>query len=100
MICGALKWLKDLQQKQKDELEALLQEQERNSYVLKSKSFEDDKLTDFEEDLYMVIWLYGIRHTVKDFIDNERGNLRLSLHVLLFLISSKGSFICTIHQTG
>ena len=32
---------------------------------------------------------------VKDHSDSERGNLLLP-HGLLFLISSKGSFICTI----
>ena len=36
---------------------------------------------------------------VKDHSDSERGNLILQ-HGLLFLISSKGSFICTIPQTG
>ena len=36
---------------------------------------------------------------VKDHSDSEKGNL-LPQHVLLFLISSKGSFICTIPQTG
>ena len=39
------------------------------------------------------LWLYGVRHMVK------RGNLLLP-HGLLFLISSKGSFICIIPQTG
>ena len=43
--------------------------------------------------------LYGVRHMVKDHSDSERGNLLLP-HGLLFLISSKSSFICTIHQTG
>ena len=43
--------------------------------------------------------LYGIRHMVKDHSDSERGNL-LPPHGLLFPISSKGSFICTIPQTG
>ena len=43
--------------------------------------------------------LYGITHMVKDHSDNERGNLLLS-HGLLFPISSKGSFICIIPQTG
>ena len=38
--------------------------------------------------------LYGIRHTVKDHSDNDRGNL-LPPHGLLFPINSKGSFICT-----
>ena len=33
---------------------------------------------------------------VKDYSDSEKGNLLLPLHGLLFLISSMGSFICTI----
>ena len=36
--------------------------------------------------------LYDIRHMIKDHSDNERENL-LQPHGLLFLISSKGSFI-------
>ena len=43
--------------------------------------------------------LYGIRHMVKDLSDSEKEN-PLPPHRLLFLISSKGSFICTIPQTG
>ena len=43
--------------------------------------------------------LYGVRHMVKDHSDSERGN-PLPLHGLLFSISSKGSFICIIPQTG
>ena len=43
--------------------------------------------------------LYGVRHMVKDHLDSERGNL-LPPHRLLFPISSKGSFICSIPQTG
>ena len=43
--------------------------------------------------------LYGIRHMVKDHSDSKRGN-PLPPHRLLFPISSKGSFICTIPQTG
>ena len=43
--------------------------------------------------------LYGIRHMVKDHTDSERGNPLLT-HGLLFPISSKGSFICIIPQTG
>ena len=43
--------------------------------------------------------LYGIRHTVKDHSDSEKGN-SLPPHRLLLPISSKGSFICIIHQTG
>ena len=42
---------------------------------------------------------YGIRHMVKDHSDSERG-IPLPPHGLLFLIISKGSFICIIPQTG
>ena len=43
--------------------------------------------------------LYGVRHMVKDHSDSEKGN-PLPPHRLLFLINSKGSFICTIPKTG
>ena len=43
--------------------------------------------------------LYGVRHMVKNHSDSEKGN-PLQPHRLLFPISSKGSFICTIPQTG
>ena len=43
--------------------------------------------------------LYGAGHMVKDHSDSERGNL-LPPHRPLFPISCKGSFICTIPQTG
>ena len=43
--------------------------------------------------------LYGVRHMIKDHSDSEKGN-PLPPHGLLFPISSKGSFICTIPQTG
>ena len=43
--------------------------------------------------------LYGIRHMVKDHSDSEKGN-PLPPHRLLLSINSKGSFICTITQTG
>ena len=42
--------------------------------------------------------IYGVKHMVKDHSDSERRNL-LPSHGLLFPISSKGSFICTIPQT-
>ena len=42
--------------------------------------------------------LYGVRHMVKGHLDSERGN-PLPPHGL-FSINSKGSFICTIPQTG
>ena len=45
-------------------------------------------------------FIYGYKASVvKDHSDNERGNL-LPPHGLAFPISSKGSFICTIPQTG
>ena len=44
------------------------------------------------------LWLYGVKHVVKDHSDSERGNL-LSPHGLLFPINSNGSFICTIPHT-
>ena len=37
------------------------------------------------------LWLYGVRHMVKDHSDSEKGN-PLPPHRLLFLINSKGSF--------
>ena len=43
--------------------------------------------------------LYGVRHMVKDHTDSERGN-PLPPHRLLFPINSRGSFLCTIRQTG
>ena len=43
--------------------------------------------------------LYGIKRMVKDHSDSERQN-PLPPHGLLFLINSKGSFICIIPQTG
>ena len=43
--------------------------------------------------------LYGVGHMVKDHSDSEKGNLLLP-HRLLLSINSKGSFICTIPQTG
>ena len=43
--------------------------------------------------------LYGVGHMVKDHSDSERGN-PLPPHGLLFLINSKGYFICIVPQTG
>ena len=53
----------------------------------------------FNDALNTFLRLYGVRHIVKDHSDSERGNL-LPPHRLLFPISSKGSFICIIPQTG
>ena len=43
--------------------------------------------------------LYGVRHMIKDHSDSEKGN-PLPPHGLLLSINSKGSFVCTIPQTG
>ena len=43
--------------------------------------------------------LYGVKHMVKDHSDSEKGN-PLPPHRLFLSINSKGSFICTIPQTG
>ena len=43
--------------------------------------------------------LYCVIHMVKDQSDSERKN-PLPPHGILFPISSKGSFICIISQTG
>ena len=45
-------------------------------------------------------WLYGVGYMVKEFSDSKIGNPLPSLHGLLFLINSKGSFICIIPLTG
>ena len=44
--------------------------------------------------------LYCVRHMVKDHSDSEKERNPLLSHGLLFPISSKGSFICIIPQTG
>ena len=48
---------------------------------------------------HIILRLYGVGHMVKDHSDSERGN-PLPSHGLLIPINSKGSFICTIPQTG
>ena len=48
---------------------------------------------------HFILRLYGVGHMVKDHSDSERGN-PLPPHGLLFPINNKGSFICTIPQTG
>ena len=48
--------------------------------------------------MHSIHFIYG--YMVKDHSDSERGNQLLLLHGLLFLISSKGSFICINPQTG
>ena len=51
----------------------------------------------YVQDSVLEPFIFG--HLVKDHSDSEKGN-PLPPCGLLFLISSKGSFICTIPQTG
>ena len=67
-------------------LRHILRERERNVLF-------NDALNTFH------LRLYGIRHMVKDHSDSEKGN-PLPPYRLLLSINSKGSFICTIPQTG
>ena len=63
-------------------------------------SFRKDGSVLFHDALNTFSYGYnGVRHIVKDHSDSDRGN-PLPPHGLLFPISSKGSFICTIAQTG
>ena len=63
-------------------------------------SFRKDGSVLFHDALNTFSYGYnGVRHIVKDHSDSDRGN-PLPPHGLLFPISSKGSFICTIPQTG
>ena len=55
-----------------------------------------------KEMFYLTYFIYGymvLEHMVKEHSDSERGHPLLP-HGLLFPINSKGSFICTIPQTG
>ena len=47
-----------------------------------------------EREIAQWLRLYGVGHMVKDHSDSERGNL-LPPYGLVFVINSKGSFICT-----
>ena len=49
---------------------------------------------------FLNLRLYGGHNMVKDHSDSERVNPLLPLHRLFCLMSSKGSFIWTILQTG
>ena len=49
---------------------------------------------------HFILQLYGVGHMLKDHSDSERGNAFPQLYGLLFPVSSKGSFKCTIPQAG
>ena len=61
-------------------------------YHLKERRFFNDALNTF------YLWLYSIGHMVKDHGDSEKA--KPALHRFLFFISTKGSFVCIIPQTG
>ena len=72
----------------------------KKTLLLIGKSRERERNVLFNDALNtFYLRLYGVRHMVKDHSDSEKGNL-LPPHRLLFPINSKGSFICTIPQTG
>ena len=62
---------------------------------------EKERLFFFLNDTLNTLYLRlcGVRHMVKYHSDSKRGN-PLPPHGLRFPINSKGSFICTIPQTG
>ena len=70
---------------------------DRGRLKLRNKKEESVLFNDALSTFYLR--LYGVRHMVKDHPDSQRGN-PLPPHGLLFPISSKGSFICIIPQTG
>ena len=46
---------------------------------------------------HFILGLYVVRHImIKEISNSKRGKLLPPLHGLLFPVSSKGSFICTI----
>ena len=67
--------------------------QDKKGWVWVGRKEGNDLFNDALNTFYLR--LYGVRHMVKDHSDSERGN-PLPPHRLLFPISSKGSFICTI----
>ena len=42
-----------------------------------------------KEMFYLFLWLYEIRHMVKDHLDSERGNLLPPLHGLSFRLAAR-----------
>ena len=50
--------------------------------------------------LFNTFYSYMVSDIVKDQLDTVKGPLLLPLYGLIFMINSKGSFICTIPQTG
>ena len=66
----------------------------------RSSTLERERNVSFNDALNtFYLRLYGVRHIIKDYSDSEKGN-PLPPHRLLLSINSKGSFICTIPQTG
>ena len=72
---------------------------ERGAHVVATARRVEGNVYLMTHSTHFILRLYGVRHMVKDYSDSERGN-PLPPHRLLFQINSKGSFICTIPQTG
>ena len=64
-----------------------------------STATDKTKVEGWKEMFYLTTHFIYVGHMVKDHSDSEIGNL-LVPHGLLFPISSKGSLICIIQQTG
>ena len=74
--------------------------QQVGQFVCTGHRTERERIVLFNDTLNtFYLLLYGIRHMVKDHSEGEKGN-PLPPHRLLLSINSKGSFICTIPQTG
>ena len=65
---------------------------------MRERNKEEGRAGMFYLTMHLYLRLYGIGQRIQDHSDSERGNP--PLHGLLFPNSSKGSFICTIPQTG
>ena len=77
-----------------------MEERKEIFYLMHSRERERERNVLFKDALNtFYLWLYGVKHMVKDHSDSEKGN-PLPPHRLLLSINSKGSFICTIPQTG
>ena len=72
-------------------------------YVKRKKEMKEGRKEEFYLMMHSTHFIYshnnGVRNIVKDHSDSKKVNL-LPPHGLLFPISSKGSFICIIPQTG
>ena len=71
----------------------------KNHFNLSGRRTEGNVLFNDALNTFFYLRLYGVRLLVNYYSDTEKGN-PLPPHGLLYPISRKGSFICTIPQTG